>query len=120
MSTYTAIAQALSTVPGVTGTEAAPPVLTPGAGWPKWTSAGPGPYGGLIDSWHVFVVLPNATLLTTVQAADPLVDAVWAALLDVGEVSLVEPDTLPQGDPATTGQGIPALRFTMTTAGDRS
>ncbi len=119
MSTRVAIAAALSTVEGVTGASSPPDVLAPGAGWPTWISAGIGTACALTDTWHVFVVLPNPTAQATVEAGDPLVQTVWAALMDLGEVSIVEAATLTQADPAGAGQGLPGLRFTLTTVGDR-
>jgi hypothetical protein len=119
MSTRDTIAAALSSVDGVTGTATPPDVLAPGSAWPTWVAAGPSAYGGLQDTWHVMIVLPNPTMAATVEAADPLVDTAFAALLDVGEVALVEPVTIASGDPAGTGQGVPALRFVLTTIGVR-
>lgn len=120
MSTRAAIAAALSTVDGVAGMTAPPDVLAPGAGWPTWVSAGIGTACALTDTWHVFVVLPNATMAATVEAGDPLVQTVWAVLMDLGEVSVVDAATLTQADPAGAGQSLPGLRFTLTTVGDRS
>jgi hypothetical protein len=119
VNTRQAIADALSTVDGVRGVAVPPDVLAPGAAWPTWISAAPATYGSLLDTWHVFVTLPNPTRATTVEASDPLVDHIWAALLDVGEVSIVEAAMVSDGDPSGTGQGLPALRFTLTTVGKR-
>ncbi len=117
MSTRDAIARALSTVPGVTGQATPPDLPGPGTAWPAWAGATPGTNCGLTDQWFVFLVLPNPTIAATVEAADALVDATWAALLDVGEVSIVEPAQITPADPAGAGQALPALRFTMTTVG---
>ena len=120
MSTRERVAAALSTVPGVTGAAAPPAAPVPGLGWPVWVTAVPDSYAGLRSTWHVLVALPNPDAVSTIDAADPLVDRVWAALLDVGEVSAVDPVGLAVADPAQSGQEVPGLRFTLLTSGDRT
>lgn len=120
MSTRQRIADALGGVSGINADIAPPDVLAPGAAWPAWVSATRGTYTGLTNTWHVLVVLPNANMQQTVEGADPLVDAIWAALLDVGDVSIVEAAMLTQTDPGGVGQATPGLRFTMTTTGSKT
>jgi hypothetical protein len=120
MSTRDAIAAALSSVDSVTGQPTQPDVVVPGVGWPQWTSAAVDAYCTLRSTWHVIVALPNPDLFTALDAADPLVDLVWAALLDVGEVALAEPVTIKIADPAAAGQDVPGLQFTLYTSGDRT
>lgn len=120
MSTRDSIADALSTVTGVHGYAVPPTTLLPGISWPIWQGAAPDSYGGLRSTWHVLVTLPNPDLATTIDAADPLVDTVWAALLDVGEVSAIDVAQVQVADPAGAAQPLPALRFTLLTSGDRS
>lgn len=120
MSTRDAIAAALSTVAGVTGQAMPPDVVTAGVGWPQWVSASTDAYCSLRSTWHVLVVLPNPDAATTIDAGDPLLDAVWAALLEVGEVPIVEPVTVKVADPAAAGQDMPALRYTLYTSGERT
>jgi hypothetical protein len=119
MSTRDAIVRALSTVEGLNPVTTAPAVPAPGSAWPIWTGAGPGTYCGLVDRWWVMVILPNATNAQTMEAADPLVDVVWARLLDVGEVSDVVPADVTITDPAGSGGALPALRYLLTTAGQK-
>lgn len=120
MSTRDAIVAVLAPIAGVSPTPFPPDVPTPGSAWPIWTGAQLGTYGGLTDSWQVLIVLPTAVPLEAMHAAHPMVDVCWSALLDLGEVSAVEPVTISHGDPAATGQAVPALRYTMTTVGERS
>ena len=120
MSTRQAIADALSSIDGVNGVPAPPDVLAPGSAWPTWISAGLGTGCALTDTWHVFIVLPNPSMIATVEAGDALVQQAWAALMDLGEVSVVDAATLTQADPAGAGQTLPGLRYTLTTLGDRS
>jgi hypothetical protein len=116
MSTRQRIVDALAQVPGITATLAPPDVGGPGAAWPTWTGAAVGTYCALIDTWWVYVILPNPTKLTTVEASDPLIQAVWSALLDVGDVSACDTARISDADPADS-TALPALRFTMTTTG---
>jgi hypothetical protein len=116
-SQYTAIVAALQSVAGLNPATEPPDVPAPGAAWPAWTGAGPGAYCGLIDRWVVYVVLPNATRRQTLDSADTVVDAVWAALMEVGEVSNVAPGEVTINDPANTGQTLPVLAYTLTTVG---
>ena len=120
MSTRERVAAALSTVPGVTGQPTPPAAATAGQGWPVWVTAAPDSYAGLRSTWHVLVALPNPDSISTIDAADPLVDQVWAALLDVGEVTAVDPVGLAVAEPAQSGQELPGLRFTLLTSGDRT
>jgi hypothetical protein len=116
-STRDAIVTALSTVTGLNPSVEPPDVPAPGSAWPAWGGANPGSYCGLTDRWTVYVVLPNATRRNTLDAAEPLVDTTWAALLDVGDVTDVAPGEVTINDPANTGQTLPVLAFTMTTIG---
>lgn len=116
-STYDAIVEALATVDGLNPSREPPDVPAPGSAWPAWGGASSGTYCALTDRWLVYVILPNATRRNTLDSADQLVDAVWAALLDVGEVSDVAPGEVTINDPANTGQTLPVLAFTMTTIG---
>jgi hypothetical protein len=120
VSTRDAIAAALSTVDGVVGSPAPPDVVTHGSAWPTWVQAATGTYCTLTDTWHVFVVLPNANAAATVEGSDQLVDAVWGVLLDIGEVSVVDAATITPADPAGAGQSLPALRYTLTTTGAKT
>jgi hypothetical protein len=119
MSTREKIASALSTMARLHPTPTMPDVPSLGSAWPVWVSAQPGPYGGLVNMWWVLIVLPNATMQQTVEAADPLVDGAWARLLDVGEVTVCEPVQVTINDPAGSGQQLPAIRYTLTTVGER-
>jgi len=111
------IADAINGIaPGVVVTPAPPDVPTAGAGWPSWVSAEADTYCGLLNTWHVIILLPNPNTQTVIDAGDPLVGLVFAALTDIGEVSIVEPIQVQTSDP-TQGNAQPALRFTMTTTG---
>jgi len=109
-----AIVDALNAVPGIVATPAPPDVPAPGSAWPSWTGAATGTLCTLLDSWRVYVCLPNATMLHTVEGADALVQEVWAALLNLADVSNVAPAQITLSDPAGIGQTLPALMYTMT------
>ena len=114
MSTREDIAAALATVPGVTApSPTPPPTPVAGAAWPVWTA-----YTWLNDclretTWYVYVVVPSGNLATRSQAADALAEPLGEALYDLGTLGPIEPVSLPPAE--GTGQGMPALRATLTT-----
>lgn len=110
----TEIMAALDSVAGVTGSPSAPNVITAGSGvgWPTWLST-----SWINDwvrerAWHVFVVMPGTGDVTTLDYADPLVEAVGVALWELGHVDIVEPVSLTAG---ASGDVVPALRFRLVT-----
>lgn len=111
-----AIAAALSSVPGVTGSTFEPPSKAAGQGWPVWRSTDITPTGGAgchvgSTHWYVYVVLPGGNASTPADAADPLVTPIAEALAATSlTLELVEPYSLVLGPDNT----IPVLRYTAT------
>ena len=98
----------LTAVPTVTG-----PIVA-GMAWPAWRStrwANTVPDGVRLGTWYVFVALPNGAPDVTTAEADPLVEAVGAALIGAGlAIETVEPYQVP----ATEGQAaVPVLRYSV-------
>lgn len=109
------IADALSTIPGVSGHPDQPPAPVPGQGWPQWQrtvyAAGAG-CTAIPDTqeWDVLLLLPALDP----HSGDQLRDQVAAALSTVGTVTEARPDSIPlQPDQPST----PVVRFTLTTSG---
>jgi hypothetical protein len=106
------IADALSTVEGVTGSALPPSVPNPGAGWPQAVADGRirlNDHAAQASFW-CWVVLP-ATGQAAELAYDALVWQVEDALGYLGEIVSAGPYPLPLGP----GQGdtVPALRVTL-------
>jgi hypothetical protein len=106
------IAAAIAGVPGVTPTPDRPPSLDAGAAWPVWRSETPVQGGCAAElRWYVLVVGPNGSEGATVEAADPMLAPLVAALRGIGLViETVEPVRLPV-EPG--GSAVPALRVAI-------
>lgn len=111
----TRIADALSTVTGVSGHVALPPSPTAWQGWPVWqrTEYTNVPSCGAVpefDEWFVWLLLPALDP----NVVDQVRDLVAAALSQVGDVADAEPDTYPlqQDQP-----GVIGIRYSVTTRG---
>lgn len=122
MSWRTQIAQALDGIEGVTGYPVAPSPASPGDGWPIWVSAAPFTGCGLLEQWRVVVVLPSVLLAESIDASEPLIGDVFTALLELGEVSLIEPWAMPvtAADAAmgrAAAQPVPTIRWSLSTLG---
>ncbi|GIG64260.1 hypothetical protein [Phytomonospora endophytica] len=113
--TRQAIANALSSVDGITGYGHMPDTPAPFDGWPEWVQTVP--RGGCADgaaiTWHALVVLPAADSTTAIDAADPLVASLLDALTEVGTVELIDPVQIAGTD--TAGNLVPGLRIRLTT-----
>lgn len=113
------IATALGSVAGLSSSPSRPPTPTAGAAWPQWRSTrydGGRADGPTETSWYVYVVVGGGTVESSIDASDPLVATVSAALFGLAGaaggqlvVELVEPIRLA----TDAGAGIPALRFTV-------
>lgn len=106
------IADALSTVDGVTGSALPPSTVQPGLGWPQAVTDGRlriNDHAAQASFW-VWVVLP-ATEQAAELAYDELVWRVEDVLGYLGEIVAAGPYALPLGP----GQGdtVPALRVTL-------
>jgi hypothetical protein len=107
------IATALSTVPGVAGSEREPPTKASGQGWPVWRSSEATIVAGScivtrVD-WYVFVVLPGGDVTAWAEAADPLATPIAEALAATSlTIERWEPYQLVLGP----DRSIPALRYT--------
>lgn len=102
-----AIAAALSTVDGITGSAYRPTVLDQGAAWPLISRLTRGPARDYRVTWRVAVVLP-ADERRAADFFDAHVDALTDALDDVAWVSGIEP-----GAVATGGGDLPCMIITM-------
>jgi hypothetical protein len=113
MVTRQDIADALSTLPGITGQPLPPRVMAPGIGWPEWTRTEPLTATGDRITWAVHVTLPAGSPEATVMEADALTGALLDALYELGEIQTLEPTTVivQQGGAA----GLPCLTATLTT-----
>lgn len=90
--TRQAIADALSTVSGVTGYPARPDALNEGDGWPQWRGATPQAYA-FENTWAVLVILP-AGEVSADAFADSHGEALVEALRPVMFVDQIAPATL--------------------------
>lgn len=110
----TRFAEALSTIPGITGTPSAPRTLGRGQGWPVWQARTPLTMTSDEVRWLVHVTLPAGLPDATVLEADALTDHVLDALSTVGIIEQIEPDALLAVQDKAS-QPVPALTVTMTT-----
>lgn len=110
MTARTDIVDALKTVPELAPTSSMPDTITAGMAWPAWAYTEPLNVCMAVTTWYVFVALPAANSLVTVEAGDDLVDVVATALYPVGKVVRWEPWRIPL-EPGQ--QGIPVVRYTL-------
>lgn len=97
--TRAALAGALSTVTAqvdgqpvtVTGYLTTPPSIDAYDGWPVLTDVRPFTWCMAETDWNVYVALPAADQLTTVNAGDSLISAVVDALQTLGKVTHIRP-----------------------------
>lgn len=102
-----AIAAALSTVAGITGSAYRPTVLDQGAAWPLVGRLVRGPGRDFMVTWRIAVVLP-ADEQRAADFFDGHVDALTDALDPLGYVSGIEP-----GSVATGAGDLPCMIITM-------
>ena len=109
------IAAALNGVDGLTGVEVVPSTITAGLAWPVWVSTrflNMRPDGPRETRWRAFAALPAGSSATSVDASDPLIEAVGNALSAIGlRIDLIEPV---RSEATEGGAAIPLLRFTLT------
>jgi len=108
------IADALSTVAGITGEALEPATKAAGQGWPVWRSTDViNGCDAMTVNWYVFVVLPGGDPNVPADAADPLVLPISRALNDIGgarsglKIELIEPYQYNLGPDVS----IPVLRY---------
>lgn len=85
-----AIADALSTVEGVTGHTYRPRTLPAGTSWPLLQTLNRGPAYDFEATWRVVVILPGDEIRAS-EWFDAHHEAVAEALTDVGHVDPIEP-----------------------------
>lgn len=94
--TRQAIADALSTVTGVTGYPANPGTPTVGDGWPQWRGGVPHA-GALENTWNVLIVLPQDDETSADSFADSHGEALLEALRPHLFVDSIAPAEIPSG-----------------------
>lgn len=94
MTTRQSIADALSTVDGVTGYPAKPKAVKPGDAWPLLDQLTHVVAGAFQTTWRVAVVL-GKDIATATDQMDTLVPAVAYALQPVAFVDLARPLLIP-------------------------
>lgn len=113
MITRADIAEALSTVEGVTGQALPPRTPRAGQGWPEWQQTTPSTMTGDEITWQVHVALPSGSPDSTVLEADAIVGALLDALIELGDIQTVQPTTLVMQQAGA--QPLPCITVTMTT-----
>lgn len=111
-----AIAEALNGAGvGVNATPGRPDTLQPMSAWPQWVRDVPLTMCSVERSFWVLIVLPAGAVSVTEDAAEELRNPLMGALLDLGNVTAVEPVNL-TAQPESNPQSVPALRFSLTLA----
>lgn len=90
------IATALSSVAGIQGYRVRPSTLNEGDAWPQWRGCVPRAHAYL-NTWAIFIVLPQADDVTADGFADSHLDALLEALREVVAVDAVDPATINAG-----------------------
>jgi hypothetical protein len=106
-----AIADAISSVPGLSGTPLQPVTITAGIGWPVWVrseyATKLGRCQSVATTWEIRVCLPP---LAAPDAADHIRDQVAEAIAAAGLlVESAEPDAYQMAD-----TDVPIVRYTAT------
>jgi hypothetical protein len=104
------IVDALKTVPELSVTPTTPDTVVPMAAWPAWSSTKWRNWCVTTSEWFVFVIAPNGTNETTVDAGDDIQEAVAAALWSIAKVTNSEPWRIPL---EAGQQTVPVVRFTL-------
>lgn len=108
------LAAALSSVPGVDGHPARPPVLETGQAWPTWLNRVRFTGCSFLDTFYVWLVVAAADEASTVAYADTVMSPVWHALETVCDVVTAEGLVISlEPGPAA----LPVLRYTVTKIG---
>lgn len=101
------LADALSTVTGVTGYIKPPTALKPGDAWPRLGTLERGPGAAFLVTWRVLIILPvdEQVALNTIES---LVPELFDALNPVGFIQTIEPITY-----EASSFSSPALQVTL-------
>lgn len=114
MSLRQAIADALTSIPQVTGHPTTPPVVNAFDAWPQWTGTDVRQsIGRCVASLHrydVLVALPTTDQATTAAAAQQLLPLLLTTLHPLGRIGVVDPATVA----LDAGSTCPALRVSIT------
>lgn len=89
------IADAMSTVDGITGHASRPSALNTGDAWPQWRGADRAGGHAFTNTWNVLVVLPSADDVSADAFADEYGEALIDALRPVLYVDSFTPATTP-------------------------
>ena len=84
MSRRDDLAAALAAIPGLDMKAQQPDTLTPGAAWPMWVRTTWLTDCAREETWQVIVVLPSGSPESTADAADGLLQPIFAALSAAG------------------------------------
>jgi hypothetical protein len=105
------ILDALAKIDGLNPSPATPAPIVAGSAWTGWSSTEWVNACATLDTYYVFVALPNGGQEATVDAGDELVEDIAAVLFTVpAKVTRAEPWAWP-AEPGQ--QTIPVLRFTL-------
>jgi hypothetical protein len=101
------IAEALSTVSGVSGFSFRPRVIGPGSGWPLTVTLNRGPAQNFDRTWKVVVVLPSDE-----RAASTWFDEKFQAISDALEYQAGYVESIEPGNVDTDSGVLPCMIFT--------
>lgn len=110
--TREAITAALAGLSGVTAMPYAPHTPTPGMAWPVWVSTEPYTSCGWQWTYYVLYALPATDQAGTAAASESAVEPIAERLVEIGEVTVIEPALVTVGD---GGRSLPAVRFRLVT-----
>jgi hypothetical protein len=91
--TRVAIAAALDTVQGLTGTPRRPKLVTAGAAWPQWGGSERADGGAFLVTWNILVVLP-AQEQDADEFVDDRLDDLYDAIQPVAHITGYQPAQL--------------------------
>lgn len=104
------ILDALAKIDGLNPSPSAPAPIVAGSAWPGWASSTWINACATLDTYYVFVALPNGHQSVPVDAGDELLEDIATVLWPLGKVTRAEPWSWPV-EPGQ--QTIPLLRFTL-------
>lgn len=81
--------------------------------WVMWAGRRPASYCKAADDWDVYVVIPGTNLESLNEHTDAIVNDLIEALLEVSDITIVGPETLP----ANSDNTYPVIRARVTTTG---
>lgn len=102
------LADAASTVPGLSGTALPPDVMSVGDTWPVWVESSLVNYCAMSHTFDVLVALGGTDLATAIETGEAFLGPLVLALADVAVVTTAAP-RMAQLQPGTATQ-MPALQ----------